>query len=135
MASFVPPSSGGGAFPGEVASGPDFDAFFEARSAGLLTLIYDAMGVTQDLSAKNNDQSIDQTINARLFLAFVKVAANRCDSAQQGQHQHASGSRLPRPEHEEQRPRRQAYRRDREYQQSPAPRHRTATRQPGSRVG
>jgi phosphopentomutase len=31
---------------------------------GKVASIYDAMGVTQDLSAKNNDQSIDQTINA-----------------------------------------------------------------------
>jgi phosphopentomutase len=31
---------------------------------GKVASIYDAMGVTEDLSAKNNDQSIDQTINA-----------------------------------------------------------------------
>jgi hypothetical protein len=38
----------GGALPGsgEAASRPDFDAFYEARSAGLLRLIYDAMGVS-----------------------------------------------------------------------------------------
>lgn len=35
----------GGALPGEAASRPDFDAFYQARSAGLLRLIYDAMGV------------------------------------------------------------------------------------------
>ena len=35
----------GGALPGEAASTPDFDAFYEARSAGLLGQIYDAMGV------------------------------------------------------------------------------------------
>ena len=35
----------GGALPGEAASRPDFDAFYEARSADLLRLIYDAMGV------------------------------------------------------------------------------------------
>ncbi len=31
---------------------------------GKIASIYDSMGVTQDLTAKNNDQSIDQTINA-----------------------------------------------------------------------
>ncbi len=31
---------------------------------GKIASIYDGMGVTQDLTAKNNDQSIDQTINA-----------------------------------------------------------------------
>lgn len=31
---------------------------------GKIASIYDSMGVTQDLSAKNNEQSIDQTINA-----------------------------------------------------------------------
>ena len=31
---------------------------------GKISSIYDACGVTQDLKAKNNDQSIDQTINA-----------------------------------------------------------------------
>jgi len=31
---------------------------------GKIASIYDALGVTQDLTAKNNDQSIDQTINA-----------------------------------------------------------------------
>ena len=36
----------GGALPGEAVSRPDFDAFYEARSAGLLRLIYDAMGVS-----------------------------------------------------------------------------------------
>jgi phosphopentomutase len=31
---------------------------------GKIASIYDSMGVTEDLTAKNNDQSIDQTINA-----------------------------------------------------------------------
>ncbi len=31
---------------------------------GKIASIYDSMGVTQDLTAKNNDQSLDQTINA-----------------------------------------------------------------------
>jgi hypothetical protein len=35
----------GGALPGEAASRLNFDAFYEARSADLLRLIYDAMGV------------------------------------------------------------------------------------------
>jgi hypothetical protein len=35
----------GDALPGEAASRPNFDAFYEARSADLLSLIYDAMGV------------------------------------------------------------------------------------------
>lgn len=33
-------------------------------SIGKIASIYDSTGVTQDLTAKNNDQSIDQTINA-----------------------------------------------------------------------
>jgi phosphopentomutase len=31
---------------------------------GKIASIYDSVGVTEDLSAKNNDQAIDQTINA-----------------------------------------------------------------------
>ena len=31
---------------------------------GKIASIYDSVGVTEDLTAKNNDQSIDQTINA-----------------------------------------------------------------------
>jgi phosphopentomutase len=40
------------------------EAGFEVACIGKVASIYDAMGVTRDLSAKNNDQSIDQTINA-----------------------------------------------------------------------
>src|SRR5436305_3961167 len=40
------------------------DAGREVVCIGKVALIYDAMGVTLDLTAKNNDQSIDQTINA-----------------------------------------------------------------------
>jgi phosphopentomutase len=40
------------------------EAGFEVVCIGKVASIYDAMGVTRDLSAKNNDQSIDQTINA-----------------------------------------------------------------------
>jgi phosphopentomutase len=31
---------------------------------GKIASIYDSVGVTEDLTAKNNDQTIDQTINA-----------------------------------------------------------------------
>jgi phosphopentomutase len=39
-------------------------AGLEVVCIGKVASIYDAMGVTKDLPAKNNDQSIDQTINA-----------------------------------------------------------------------
>src|SRR5262245_7900788 len=37
---------------------------FDVVSIGKIASIYDSTGVTQDLTAKNNDQSIDQTIKA-----------------------------------------------------------------------
>jgi phosphopentomutase len=37
---------------------------FDVVCIGKIASIYDSMGVTKDLTAKNNDQSIDQTINA-----------------------------------------------------------------------
>src|SRR5436305_3426465 len=40
------------------------EAGLEVVCIGKVASIYDAMGVTLDLTAKNNDQSIDQTINA-----------------------------------------------------------------------
>jgi phosphopentomutase len=40
------------------------DAGLEVVCIGKVASIYDAVGVTLDLPAKNNDQSIDQTINA-----------------------------------------------------------------------
>src|SRR2546423_7299787 len=40
------------------------EAGFDVVCLGKVASIYDAMGVTLDLTAKNNDQSIDQTINA-----------------------------------------------------------------------
>jgi len=40
------------------------EAGFDVACIGKVASIYDAMGVTRDLSAKDNDQSIDQTINA-----------------------------------------------------------------------
>ena len=40
------------------------DAGLDVVCIGKIASIYDAMGVTQDLTAKNNDQSIDQTISA-----------------------------------------------------------------------
>ena len=40
------------------------DADLDVVCIGKVASIYDAVGVTQDLSAKNNDQSIDQTIRA-----------------------------------------------------------------------
>jgi phosphopentomutase len=40
------------------------DAGLDVVCVGKVASIYDAVGVTQDLPAKNNDQSIDQTINA-----------------------------------------------------------------------
>nr|MBA3806414.1 phosphopentomutase [Acidobacteriota bacterium] len=40
------------------------DAGLDVVCIGKVASIYDAVGVTEDLTAKNNDQSIDQTINA-----------------------------------------------------------------------
>lgn len=40
------------------------EAGLEVVCIGKVASIYDAMGVTLDLTAKNNDQSIDQTVNA-----------------------------------------------------------------------
>ena len=37
---------------------------FDVVCIGKIASIYDSMGVTEDLTAKNNDQAIDQTINA-----------------------------------------------------------------------
>ena len=37
---------------------------FDVVCIGKIASIYDSVGVTQDLTAKNNDQTIDQTINA-----------------------------------------------------------------------
>jgi phosphopentomutase len=40
------------------------EAGLDVISIGKIASIYDSMGVTKDLTAKNNEQSIDQTINA-----------------------------------------------------------------------
>jgi phosphopentomutase len=40
------------------------DAGLDVVCIGKIASIYDSMGVTQDLTAKNNDQTIEQTINA-----------------------------------------------------------------------
>ncbi len=40
------------------------DRGFDVICIGKIASIYDSMGVTEDLTAKNNDQTIDQTINA-----------------------------------------------------------------------
>lgn len=40
------------------------DAGLDVVCIGKIASIYDSMGVTQDLTAKNNEQTIDQTINA-----------------------------------------------------------------------
>lgn len=40
------------------------DNGFDVVCIGKIASIYDSMGVTQDLIAKNNDQTIEQTINA-----------------------------------------------------------------------
>jgi phosphopentomutase len=40
------------------------DADLDVVCIGKVSSIYDAVGVTEDLSAKNNDQSIDQTVRA-----------------------------------------------------------------------
>ncbi len=37
---------------------------FDVVCIGKIASIYDSMGVTQDLPAKNNDQTVDQTVNA-----------------------------------------------------------------------
>lgn len=46
---------------------------------GKVASIYDAVGVTQDLSAKNNDQSIDQTINALRAESHGLIFSNLVD--------------------------------------------------------
>ncbi len=40
------------------------DAGLDVVCIGKIASIYDSVGVTQDLTAKNNDQTIDQTVNA-----------------------------------------------------------------------
>jgi phosphopentomutase len=40
------------------------DAGFDVVCVGKIASIYDSVGVTKDLTAKNNEQAIDQTINA-----------------------------------------------------------------------
>jgi phosphopentomutase len=40
------------------------DAGLDVVCIGKIASIYDSIGVTEDLTAKNNDQTIDQTINA-----------------------------------------------------------------------
>ncbi len=40
------------------------DSVFQIAGIGKIASIYDSLGVTKDLTAKNNEQSIDQTINA-----------------------------------------------------------------------
>ncbi|MDQ3181472.1 MAG: phosphopentomutase [Acidobacteriota bacterium] len=40
------------------------DGGFDVVCIGKIASIYDSLGVTEDLTAKNNDQAIDQTINA-----------------------------------------------------------------------
>jgi len=40
------------------------DKGFDVVCIGKIASIYDSLGVTEDLTAKNNDQAIDQTINA-----------------------------------------------------------------------
>ena len=40
------------------------DAGFDVVCVGKIASIYDSVGVTEDLTAKNNEQTVDQTINA-----------------------------------------------------------------------
>src|SRR5690606_15650621 len=40
------------------------DAGLDVVCIGKIASIYDSVGVTEDLTAKNNDQAIDQTVNA-----------------------------------------------------------------------
>jgi phosphopentomutase len=46
---------------------------------GKIASIYDSMGVTQDLTAKNNEQSIDQTIKALLASSHGLIFSNLVD--------------------------------------------------------
>ncbi len=46
---------------------------------GKIASIYDSMGVTEDLTAKNNDQSIDQTINALAAQSRGLIFSNLVD--------------------------------------------------------
>src|SRR5690606_23610671 len=46
---------------------------------GKIASIYDGVGVTQDLTAKNNDQTIDQTINALRAESHGLIFSNLVD--------------------------------------------------------
>src|SRR5438067_2082191 len=55
------------------------DAALDVVCIGKVASIYDAMGVTLDLTAKNNDQSIDQTINALKQTKLGLIFSNLVD--------------------------------------------------------
>jgi phosphopentomutase len=55
------------------------EAGLDVICIGKVASIYDAMGVTLDLTAKNNDQSIDQTINALKGEARGLIFSNLVD--------------------------------------------------------
>src|SRR5438067_3484603 len=55
------------------------EAGLDVVCIGKVASIYDAMGVTLDLTAKNNDQSIDQTINALGLAKRGLVFSNHVD--------------------------------------------------------
>src|SRR2546421_2558286 len=55
------------------------DAGLDVVCIGKVASIYDAVGVTLDLTAKNNDQSIDQTINALKQTKLGLIFSNLVD--------------------------------------------------------
>jgi phosphopentomutase len=55
------------------------EAGLDVVCIGKIASIYDAVGVTQDLTAKNNDQTIDQTINALNAISHGLIFSNLVD--------------------------------------------------------
>lgn len=55
------------------------DAGFDVVCIGKIASIYDSMGVTEDLTAKNNQQTIDQTINALRAVSRGLIFSNLVD--------------------------------------------------------
>ncbi len=55
------------------------DAGLDVVCIGKIASIYDSVGVTEDLTAKNNDQTVDQTINALKAKSRGLIFANLVD--------------------------------------------------------
>jgi phosphopentomutase len=55
------------------------EAGLDVVCIGKIASIYDSVGVTEDLTAKNNDQTIDQTINALNAISHGLIFSNLVD--------------------------------------------------------